>query len=97
MFTAALAFATSLFWGGNQKIQDYMLNHLRHQGGPAFLAVFAEKVRLSVLSVRDWRSEHAFVSTAVPALSPEVLEVRDRCRWVRAVLRKPIVFVMNSP
>ena len=72
VFSAVVAFATSLFWGGNAVVQNSLLKHLETDRSQAFMRTFADKVRTSLAALRDWKSELAFVTAAVPELSGQV-------------------------
>ena len=66
VFSATIAFATSLFWGGNSVVQDMLLQSLRTDTALAFIRTLANKVRQSLVRFRDWKSELAFVTSKAP-------------------------------
>ena len=76
VFAAAVAFATNLFWGGNAVVQDALVKYLETDKRHAFIHTFAGKLRFSLASFRDWKSEVAFVKATVPGLAGQVHQVR---------------------
>ena len=54
VFEAAVAFATSLFWGGNAVVQDALLAYLEGDPKKAFIRTFSTTLRHSLTSFRSW-------------------------------------------
>ena len=75
VFAAAVAFATSLFWGGNAVVQDALVKYLETDKTDSFIHTFSDKLRHSLASFRDWKSELAFVTARVKGLSGSVHQV----------------------
>ena len=72
VFSAVVQFATSLFWGGNGVVQDSLLTHLEADASHSFMRTLSEKLAQSLASMRNWKSELAFVTTTVPELGAQV-------------------------
>ena len=70
--SATIAFATSLFWGGNPVVQDALLKYLETDETQAFLHALSEKLQHSLASLRHWKSEVAFVTASVPHFDAQV-------------------------
>ena len=91
VFSATIAFATSLFWGGNSVVQDALLDYLRTDTTLAFIRTLANKVRQSLVRFRDWKSELAFVTSKVPEVSSRVhqdmLQAKTDVIEIKGVLR----------
>ena len=69
--SASIAFATSLFWGGNTVVQDALLKWLETDETQAFLNAVSQKMQHSLTSLRNWKSELKFVTKAVPEFSAQ--------------------------
>ena len=90
MFDAVVAFATSLFWGGNAVVQDSLVATLEGDTKKAFIRTFSATLRQALMSFKDWKSEMAFVLANFPEMTSDLLLVekaRTGLRATTAVLR----------
>ena len=67
--SAAVAFATSLLWGGNSVVQDALVKHLEMDVSQSFIRTFAEKVRCAVGNLGNWKCEFAFMMDMNPSMT----------------------------
>ena len=75
VFTAAVAFATSLFLGGNAVAQGALVKYLETDRSHAFISTFSKKLQSSLAAFRAWKSEVNFVTATVPGLTGQVHQV----------------------
>ena len=79
VFRAATAFGTSLFWGGNSVVQDSLVKYLETDETLSFVRAFSEELQHSLASLRNWKSELAFVTQSVPGMGAQAHQVCSAC------------------